>query len=126
MFKHMSAAEVTANLMNAEINFFNQCSKWLNYFKIDKTILGIVGFEKVILNFVPENDHHTRYALLTGPVLALSLKGFGVEVFESHMYPLKDTVIIIATKNGYSWTGIMWFQVKLEETVTKEGLKTNI
>lgn len=126
MFKHMSAAEVTANLMMAEIEFFNRCSKWLNYAKIDKTVLPFTEYSEIVPKFVITDDIHSRYAVLTGPVLAINLRDKGFEVFESTMYPLRDTVIIIATKNGYSWTGVMWFEVNAEEAVTKEVLKVNI
>ena len=122
----MSAAELTANLLMAETEFYNRCSKWLHYAKIDKTILPFEGYSEVISLFVITDDVHTRYAVLTGPELAINLKDKGFEVFESSMFALQDTVIIIATRNGYSWAGIMWFEVNAEEAVTKEALKVNI
>ena len=102
MFKHLTVAEVTSTLLMAETEFYNRCSKWLHYWKVDKTVLPFVGYSEVISRFVITDDIHTRYAVLTGPALAINLKDKGFEVFESSMFTLKDTVIIIATRNGYS------------------------
>lgn len=126
MFKYLTAAEVTSTLLMAETEFYNRCSKWLNYWKIDKTVLPFANYSEFISRFVITDDIHTRYAVLTGPTLAVNLKDKGFEVFESSMFALRDTVIIIATRNGYSWAGIMWFEVNAEEAVTKEVLNVNI
>ena len=126
MFKHMSAAELTANLLMAETEFYNRCSKWLHYAKIDKTVLPFGGYAEVVSRFVITDDVHTRYAVLTGPELAINLKDKGFEVFESSMFALKDTVIIIATRNGYSWTGLMWFKVDVEKATTVKPIPVNI
>ncbi len=126
MFKRLTVAEVTSTLLMAETEFYNRCSKWLHYWKVDKTVLPFAGYSEIISRFVITDDIHTRYAVLTGPVLAINLKDKGFEVFESSMFALRDTAIIIATRNGYSWTGVMWFEVNAEEAVTKEALKVNI
>ena len=103
MFKHLTTAETTSVLLMAETEFFNRCSKWLHYFKVDKTVLPFVGYSEVISRFVITDDIHTRYAVLTGPALAINLKDKGFEVFESGLFSLRDTIIIIATRNGFSW-----------------------
>ena len=126
MFKHLTTAETTSVLLMAQTEFFNRCSKWLHYFKVDKTVLPFVGYSEVISRFVITDDIHTRYAVLTGPALAINLKDKGFEVFESGLFSLRDTIIIIATRNGFSWAGVMWFEVNAEEAVTKEVLKVNI
>lgn len=105
MFKHLTVAEVTSTLLMAETEFYNRCSKWLHYWKVDKTVLPFAGYSEIISSFVITDDIHTRYAVLTGPALAINLKDKGFEVFESSMFALRDTAIIIATRNGYSWTG---------------------
>lgn len=122
----MSAAEATSTLMMAETEFFNRCSKWLNYFKIDKTEVPFASYVEVISRFVITDDIHTRYAVLTGPGLAINLKDRGFEVFESSMFALRDTIIIIATRNGFSWAGIMWFSVDIEKAATVQPIPINI
>lgn len=126
MFKHLTVAEVTSTLLMAETEFYNRCSKWLHYWKVDKTVLPFAGYSEIISRFVITDDIHTRYAVLTGPELAVNLKDKGFEVFESSMFTLKDTVIIIATRNGYSWTGLMWFKVDVEKATTVKPIPVNI
>ena len=126
MFKRLTVAEVISTLLMAETEFYNRCSKWLHYWKVDKTVLPFAGYSEIISRFVITDDIHTRYAVLTGPQLAFNLKDKGFEVFESSMFPLKDTVIIIATRNGYSWTGLMWFKVDVEKATTVKPIPVNI
>ena len=126
MFKYLTAAEVTSTLLMAETEFYNRCSKWLNYWKIDKTVLPFANYSEFISRFVITDDVHTRYAVLTGPGLAINLKDRGFEVFESGLFALRDTIIIIATRNGFSWAGVMWFSVDIEKAATVQPIPVNI
>lgn len=122
----MSVAEITSTLMTVEIELYNRCSKWLNYCKIDKTELPFDCYVDVVSRFVIKDDIHTRYAVLTGPALAVNLKDKGFEVFESGLFALRDTIIIIATRNGLSWAGVMWFSVDVEKAATVQPIPVNI
>ncbi len=126
MFKYLTVAEVTSTLMMVEIELYNRCSKWLNYSKIDKTELPFASYVDVVSRFIIKDDIHTRYAVLTGPALAVNLKDKGFEVFESGLFALRDTIIIMATRNGFSWAGVMWFSVDIEKAATVQPIPVNI
>lgn len=114
MFKSLSVAEVTSLSLTSELHFVQQCGKWLNYCKIDKLELDPSNYEVALVAFILEDNLHSRYAVVTSPQLASKLKDQGYAVFESDLAMLRDTIILITTRNGFSWVGYNWFKVDLK------------
>lgn len=125
-FKCLSAAEVTSLLLTSELTFVQQCEKWLHYCKIDKLELDPLNYETALAPFVLHGDHHSKYAVLTGSLLASKLKDQGYTVFESGLFQLRDTILVITTRNGFSWVAYKWFTVDLSKTSTVVPLDINI
>lgn len=123
-FKTLSVAEIASLSKTNELRFVQQCSKWLHYFKIDKLELSTENYETALAAFIPKDDLHQKYAVLTSPVIARKLKEVGYTVFESELFDLRDMILIITTSNGFSWVAYKWFKIDVTRLSQLEVIKS--